>query len=272
MKDIRIGSWGELLHMLNPSDKTSFERYRSSFVYRGVADASWKLDTSLQRSVLDPINLEKPLLRSFKKYIEPGTLSSDSIWMQLTLAQHHGLPTRLLDWTVAPQVALHFATAEEEYYDKDAAIWCIDIVEARKQLPRTFQTTLKNEYAYLFSVEMLESVKIKTLGTFDALKPFLLFFEPPSLDGRIVNQWGIMSVMNGAAIKLHEYLENHPDLYQRYIIPKELKWEIRDRLDQNNVTERMLFPGLDGLCKWLKRYYGPGPQKQKKPSPASCNE
>jgi hypothetical protein len=87
---------------------------------------------------------------------------------------------------------------------------------------------------------------------------FVLFFEPPSLDARIVNQGAIMSVMPGASLTIDNQLRENPHLFRRIVIPRELKWEIRDKLDQDNVTERMLFPGLAGLSLWLKRYYGPG--------------
>lgn len=52
-------------------------------------------------------------------------------------------------------------------------------------------------------------------------------------------------------------LDTHPELCRRVIIPAELKWEVRDKLDQANIPERTLFPGLDGLSRSLARYYLP---------------
>jgi len=258
--DTRVKTWTELTHALYNIPKTRLKRHRSDFVYRGVADQSWGLETSLRRLGGDYVNVEGPLLRSFRKYAEPGSIPSDALWVRLAVAQHHGLPTRLLDWTISPKVAVHFATFEEEHYDKDAAVWCIDVVQARALLPHGLKAVLEREYAWLFSVEMLESVA--SLDDFDRMAgkdAFVLFFEPPSLDARIVNQGAIMSVMPGPRLVLSQFLRNHPTLCRRIIIPKKLKWEVRDKLDQDNVTERMLFPGLDGLSRWLKRYYGPGP-------------
>lgn len=265
MPDIRVNNWIELHEVLYDlsNNEDTHKRYRSNFVYRGVADSSWGLETSLYRLGGAFDSVERPLLRSFKKYAELGSIPGDSLWIRLSVAQHHGLPTRVMDWTVSPKVAVHFATAEEEHYDKDAAIWRINVSGARRLLPDKLRDVLDNEYAYLFSVRMLEE-NIPTLEDLDTLQPnepFVLFFEPPSLDARIINQGAILSIMSGAKLVLSEYLMKYPALYDRIIIPKELKWEVRDKLDQDNVTERMLFPGLDGLSSWLKRYYGPGPNK-----------
>ncbi len=260
-KDIRVKSWLHLIEILYDIPRDGHNRYRSDYVYRGVADKKWELKTSLIRLGGDYAKVERPLVRSFHKYAEPGQLPKEGSWIELAIAQHHGLPTRLLDWTLSPQVALHFATAEQNNYDKDAAIWCVDIAEARSILPQKLRDFLIKENAYMFSVEMLD--RISKLRDFDKLHPgseFVLFFEPPSMDARIVNQGAILSVMPGADLVLSDLLSTHPNLYKRVIIPKELKWEIRDKLDQDNMTERTLFPGLDGLGRWLKRYYGPGPQ------------
>ncbi|MET1253946.1 FRG domain-containing protein [Aliikangiella maris] len=261
MQDIYVESWIDLQRVLYdiPMNQNSHMRHRSDFAYRGVADRSWRLETSLYRLGGDFTKVEGPLLRSFKKYADAGTIKDDSLWSLLSIAQHHGLPTRVLDWTVAPKVAVHFATVEYQHFDKDAAIWRLNIAESRKVLPDFLRDVLREEHAFLFSVEMLNK-HIATLKEFDTIRPddpFVLFFEPPSLDARIINQWALLTAMPNPSLTLSDFLAAHPSLYDRVIIPKELKQEVRDKLDQDNVTERMLFPGLDGLSQWLKRYYGP---------------
>ena len=63
--------------------------------------------------------------------------------------------------------------------------------------------------------------------------------------------------MSRADASLDEWLAERPRLARRLVIPAELKWEVRDKLDQANTTERVLFPGLDGLSRWVARYYAP---------------
>jgi len=101
------------------------------------------------------------------------------------------------------------------------------------------------------------SEEVKSLAELDALspEPFALFFEPPSIDDRIVNQFAFFSVISNPSVALDEWLAAHPDLWFKIVIPADLKWEIRDKLDQSNITERVLFPGLEGLTAWLKRHY-----------------
>jgi len=180
------------------------------------------------------------------------------------VAQHNGLPTRLLDWSVSPLIATHFATAERAHFGRDGVVWCIDVIALRDLVaPAEVMATIR-EVAAVFDVALLERA-FSGLAAFDATRSIFgeacLFFEPPSIDARIANQTGILSAMNGATASHQHYFESvakhHPNVVRRIIINKAAKSQIRDMLDQNNIHEHMLFPGLPGLCDWLRRYYGP---------------
>ncbi|KTT98219.1 FRG domain-containing protein [Sphingomonas sanguinis] len=262
--DLKPANYSEFQDMLYDIALTEHGRYRSNFVFRGVGDKCWGLETSLQRMGNHAAAIERPLLRNFLKYAGPGEVASDALLFQLAIAQHHGLPTRVLDWTTSPRVASHFALSNENHFDVDGAIWCVDVANARRVLPSTLATILTNEDAFVFSVEMLN--KYKSITDFDAIesnKEFVLFFEPPSLDSRIINQGAVLSMMPGPELDLKTYIlrPENKDLVKRIIIPAEIKWELRDKLDQDNVSERMLFPGLDGTARFLTRYYSAGPNR-----------
>jgi hypothetical protein len=166
------------------------------------------------------------------------------------------LPTRLLDWTYSPYVAMHFATHHTKDFDADAAIWCVDYSETNRLLPSRLRKMLDRDEANIFTTDLLSQVAT-SLEELDALADdrFVVFFEPPSLDERIVNQFALFSLPSDATLALEELLREHESMSRRIIIPAALKWEIRDKLDQANITERVLFPGLDGLSAWLKRYF-----------------
>ena len=51
------------------------------------------------------------------------------------------------------------------------------------------------------------------------------------------------------------FLNTHTKETARYIIRKEIRWQVRDLLDQLNISERIVYPGLDGLSRWLARHY-----------------
>ena len=254
-------SWAELLDALYAASwNASLRRFRSPFAFRGLSRANHGLSSTLVRLAsgrADVNRLEMSLLRNFRKYAHAEAPGADILWHWLALAQHRGLPTRLLDWTYSPLVALHFATDDPAYYDADGVVWAVNFVEANKMLPRRLRTILERECSDTFTVEMLSG--FAGLREFDALgrEPFVVFVEPPALDRRILNQFALFSLMSSATAVLDDWLADHPEVCRRVIVPARLKWEVRDKLDQANVNERVLFPGLDGLSRWLARYYMP---------------
>jgi hypothetical protein len=255
VSDVRVGSWLELQEAVFANSwQAGISRFRSNYLYRGVPRVSHALDTSLQAGGF--VANERHLLTSFRKYAARNAVPRDSVWNWLSLAKHHGLPTRLLDWTYSPFVAMHFATHDPRHFHEDAAIWCVDYRKMNELLPEAVKRVLREQDVNILTSEMLNDVAT-SLEQFDTLSKndFVIFFEPPSLDERIVNQFALFSLPSSAGMALQALLERRDDAYRRLIIPAELKWEIRDKLDQANVTERVLFPGLDGLSLWLKRYF-----------------
>ncbi len=277
-RDIIADSWAALQEELfRESWNESISRFRSPFVFRGLSDASYRLLTSLIRLGGPYPTLERHLLRNFRKYAQNIPQAFSSFWQLLSIAQHYGLPTRLMDWTYSPWVALHFATANHERYDLDGVIWMVNFQQTHERLPEDMRSHLHREGAQAFTVELLTSLSkfradscttddttfydvIQTLEEFDRVadsEEFLMFFEPPSLDERIINQFALFSVMPNPRRAIDEWLDRRPELYRRIIIPAAMKWEFRDKLDQCNITERVLFPGLGGLSTWLRRHYSP---------------
>ncbi|MFY0688880.1 MAG: FRG domain-containing protein [Cyclobacteriaceae bacterium] len=255
---IEVSSWSDLQDKLfHDTWNEKIGRFRSQYAYRGIGCASYDLRTSLIRLGGNYGDLERHIIRNFKKYSYGDLEKDDSIWHLLSIAQHHGLPTRLLDWTFSPYVALHFATADNARFDEDGVIWAVDYKNVHAKLPNVLRTTNKREGSDIFTANMLGSA-MNSLDDFDELKEVVVFFEPPSIDARIVNQHALFSVMNNPEKTIDAWLLERKSInWFKIIIPASLKWEIRDKLDQANITERVLFPGLTGLCTWLKRQYSP---------------
>jgi hypothetical protein len=273
VQEIRIADWNELTEQVyKGSWDAGIARFRPTIAFRGLSNANYALKSGLIRLGGSSERLEGHLLRNFRKYARRDSMPGDSIWDWMALAQHHGLPTRLIDWTYSPYVAMHFATAKLEDFDTDGVIWSVDFAKANELIPAELKAKLQEEGSYTFTVEMLNGIATMP-AEFDRLasEPFVVFFEPPSLDDRIVNQFALFSLMSSPTAALDDWLTEHPELCRKIIIPAAAKWEVRDKLDQANITERVLLPGLDGLSSWLKRYYTPRTIRQKqepvKPSP-----
>jgi hypothetical protein len=254
VSEVRVSSWIELQQALFESSwQEAISRHRANFVFRGTPTTHHTLETSLQTGRFEAH--ERHLLTSFRKYALRNAVHGDSVWNWMSLAKHHGLPTRLLDWTYSPYVAMHFATNDPRDFEQEGAIWCVDFRRTNERLPAKLRRVLQGEDVNIFTTELLSTVA----GALDDLESlgedFVVFFEPPSLDERIVNQFALFSLPSTASMSLRSFIEQDERTYRRIVIPAALKWEIRDKLDQANITERVLFPGLDGLSAWLKRYF-----------------
>ncbi len=256
MKDITIHSFIDLQkEVFRDTWNPALMRYRDNRVYRGMGRASWILEPALNRACPHNLGLEQHMLRSFRKYGYADLQSVGSFWQTAALAQQFGLPTRLLDWTYSPLVAAHFATEEVQDYDKDGVIWCADVDGINRMLPPALKEKLDERQTSIFTMDMLDRIgsSYEALNAFSPA-PYAFFFEPASTVNRIANQYALFSLTTNPAVAIND-LPGLENCFTRILIPKETKLEIRDKLDYINISERMIYPGLDGIARWITRRY-----------------
>ena len=259
---VTVSSLGDLIDRVTPTEPDPRTgRRRDSGVYRGDADANWPLLTSLDKlggasSPHSKADLEEHILRNFMRYSRPY-LNQPPIneWEVLVTAQHHGLPTRLLDWTYSPLVAAHFATLNCERTG-DRVVWRLDW----KRVHRFFHLP---ELALL--IQDLEGMlggdrPLTPWALFSAppnAKPFACMLEPPSINQRIVAQSATFTLCSDKYQSFDRFLEQHGlgAALTKFVIPAKETARFRDQLDLVDVDERRLFPDLDGVAAEMRRYY-----------------
>jgi len=200
-------------------------------------------------------------------------------WEELAIAQHHGLPTRFMDWTTNPLVALYFAVRNTSSRSADSAVYVLisnpkryaDLKrgQAAQLKPvgdaATESATESEDDAYDdFSSDdaIPVAVTADTTNTADSAEqsadvgplelptPFKIneniIYDPPHVSPRIRAQDGVLLACWQPMQPLDEkdYLE--------IVIKQAAHEDIRRRLDQYGVFDKQLFPDLDGIAKWLK--------------------
>ena len=262
IKEIAISDLNDLSAFITEQEyREDLDRYRNSYLYRGMPNSSFKMETSLHRNCKHlQKQLEPAILENFAKYAVIGDPTiAESVWRQMILGQHYGLPTRLLDWTHSALVGLHFATAEDNMSlmeEHDCMVWRIDMSEMHTLLPGRYQEIVNRKQSTIFSVDMLQEAA-DSLSEYDSDMgdSAMVIIEPPSINQRIVNQYSFFSLVPMQMTDIEKFLDEKTHNTVKYVIKADLRWRVRDMLDQLNMSERIVYPGLDGLSRWIARHY-----------------
>jgi hypothetical protein len=265
IKQIQVHSLGEFIDHVTPSEPDSVTgRRRDSGVYRGAFDATLPLLTSLDRlggmeSPHGKAALEGHILRNFIRYSRPHLPSVPvNDWELLITAQHHGVPTRLLDWTYSPLVAAYFATRPgRAARNRDRAVWRLDWLQVHEAFGFPKLALLIEDLHELFGHEGSSFTPWRLFEWDTERTPFACMLEPPSLNARIIAQAAVFTLCSDKKIPLDRFLDEHGlgGTLTKFVIPAHEVGRLRDQLDLAGVDERRLFPDLDGLAAMIRRYY-----------------
>lgn len=269
--EVVVCSLGDLIDKVTPpvpDPRTG--RRRDTGIYRGASDATRPLLTSLDRlgGVHPPHSkrdLEAHILRNFIRYSRPHLPTAPvNEWEVLVAAQHHGVPTRLLDWTYSPLVAAHFATSEARG-SRDRAVWRLDWQQVHGAFNLPKLALLIEDLARTFGSEdtpftpwtLFEGAKGPESARRGDSLDFACMIEPPSLDARIIAQAAVFTLCTDTSRSFDAFLEAHDlgSALTKFVIPESEAPRFRDQLDLVGIDERRVFPDLDGVAEGLRRYY-----------------
>ena len=214
--------------------------------FRGQGNIKWKLLPYLAREG-SLLKAEGSLIARFK---QDATLLIDRHqereWDWLTIMQHHGAPTRLLDWTESPLVALYFSVYEQ--FKSDGALWsmlpCVlnrinNIThEYQKYIPHFDDRNIVDNY----TPSGVASEKTTSL------KPMAVM--GPRNTPRMQAQLGVFTVIHRDPIAIED-VGDGAHLW-RYIVPRNSKDKIRDELKMIKIGKFQLFPELQRIGEILK--------------------
>jgi FRG domain. len=191
-------------------------------VYRGVSNAKYDLIPSVGRwngPKDERSNFEKQIFEEFKKRaIGYLTYSPESDWEWLFIAQHHGLPTRLLDWTTSPLIALFFALNSE--CETDYAVYRAGFARSIRSKPEIFLGA--------------DPMSVKSTA----------LVHPSFVTPRAERQHSVFSIQENPWQPLKD--DNSID---KFIFPASSRKEGMRKLMYFGITNSLLFPGLDSITK-----------------------
>jgi hypothetical protein len=241
--------------------------------WRGQALTSWPLKPKVYR---EPPKKDG---EKNKKYIEHALINhfqmralgrlghrprpwSDLEWM--ILAQHYGLPTRLLDWTENPLIALYFAVFDKSYETDivESCLWALspkmlNVQESNPGNPNEAQDGLifSDEPVVRAMVMQAFGVKCKTIIKTTRIRrsamPKVIALASGENDERIVAQSGRFTIH--ACDSALEDFERKDKYLRKFIIPKEAKEHLQQRLHQLGIRCWNVFPDLQLLAEGLNR-------------------
>jgi hypothetical protein len=198
-------------------------RYGKGWIFRGHADAGWELVPKAGRPPY--IGHEETLFESWKRRaVEHLASHFTSDWDWLAIAQHHGLATRLLDWTTNPLNAAYFAVRE----GKDGPA----VIHAAK-----FDAPFKGSAETLFN----EPLKCDSVA----------IFRPRGIVPRIVRQGGLFTVHGPPERSLESLTQERIVTLEQVVIAQSYRSTLLTELARYGISSASLFPDLDGLSYHL---------------------